>query len=55
MPEYEKAVNDLSVDKVYDQVLVDGDPNAAVPGQAETVAVTLDLETGHQDSFTRRR
>ena len=53
MAEYEKAVNDLSVDKVYDQVLVDGDPNAAVPGQAETVAVTQ--ETGHQDSFTRRR
>ena len=51
--EYEKAVNDLCVDKVYDQVLIDGDQTDNVPGEAVQVAATQ--ETGPQDSFTRRR
>lgn len=52
--EYEKAVNDLSVAKVYDQDLIDGDQAAAVHVHVDPVAATQD-PGGQQDSFTRRR
>ena len=52
--DYNKAVVDLSLDKVYDQVLVDEDPSGTPPEQA--IEAPANQETvGREDSFSRRR